>query len=159
MTIDYLADRREFVPTLAEWLHREWGHLRAGSTVADRIGWIERSSGHGEIPTAFVAAAGDQVLGCAMLIEQDMSTRPELSPWLAGVYVSREHRRRGIGAALIERVVGEARSLGEQRLYLYTPGPGTLYSRLGWSVVERTVYPPLWGEQEITIMELSTNAP
>ncbi len=159
MTIEYLADRREFVPILAQGLFREWGHLRAGDTVEDQAARIQRSCGHREIPTAFVAAAGEQVLGCAMLVEHDMSTRPELSPWLAGVFVPRDHRRRGIGTALVERVVLEARALGESRLYLYTPGPGTLYSRLGWSVVERTYYRPLWEEQELTIMELATTAP
>jgi hypothetical protein len=31
-----------------------------------------------------------------------------------------------------------------------------LYLRLGWSVVESTFYRELWGEQELTIMELAT---
>ena len=94
-----------------------------------------------------------------MLVENDMTTRPELSPWLAGVFVPPELRGRGIGAALVERVVHEAGALGVPRLFLYIPGPGTLYRRLGWSVVERTLYRPLWGDQEVTIMELATNAP
>jgi GNAT superfamily N-acetyltransferase len=97
-----------------------------------------------------------QPVGCASLVEHDMLTRPELSPWLAGVFVPREHRRRGIGAALVERVVQEARSLGVQRLYLYTPGFGALYLRLGWSVLERTFYRELWGNTEVTIMEFTT---
>jgi GNAT superfamily N-acetyltransferase len=82
----------------------------------------------------------------------------DLTPWLAGVFVAPEHRSHGIGAALVERVVQEARALGILRLYLYTSGSGALYLRLGWSVVERTFYRELWGEQEITIMELPTHA-
>src|SRR5712691_7502498 len=82
-----------------------------------------------------------------------MATRPELSPWLSGVFVAPEHRRRGIGAALVERVVQEARALGIPLLYLYTPGSGSLYLRLGWSVMEHTFYRELWGDQEVTIME------
>jgi len=69
------------------------------------------------------------------------------------VFVPSEYRRRGIGATLVGRVVQEARSLGVPRLYLYTPGSGELYLRLGWSVVERTFYRELWGETEVTIME------
>jgi GNAT superfamily N-acetyltransferase len=83
----------------------------------------------------------------------------ELSPWLSGVFVAPEHRGRDIGAGLVERVVQEARALGIARLYLYTPGSGALYLRLGWSVMERTFYRQLWGDQEITIMEIATNAP
>jgi GNAT superfamily N-acetyltransferase len=156
MTIEYLADHREFITTVAHWLHDEWGYLRPNETVDDRVERVERTCGHRQIPTTLVAVDGDQAVGCASLIEHDMLTRPELSPWLAGVFVPREHRRRGIGAALVERVVTEARSLGVPRLYLYTPGSGALYRRLGWSVVERTFYRELWGETEVTIMEFFT---
>ena len=156
MTIEYLADRREFVTTVAQWLHDEWGHLRPTETVNDRVARVERACGHHQIPTSFVAVDGQQPLGCASLIEHDMLTHPELSPWLAGVFVPRQHRRRGIGTALVERVVQEARALEVSRLYLYTPGTGALYRGLGWSVVERTFYRELWGETEVTIMESFT---
>jgi hypothetical protein len=60
---------------------------------------------------------------------------------------------------LVERVVQEAGALGIPRLYLYTPGSGALYRTLGWSVLEHTFYRELWGDQPVTIMELTTNAP
>jgi GNAT superfamily N-acetyltransferase len=88
-----------------------------------------------------------------------MVTRPELSPWLSDLFVVPEHRRRGVGAVLVGRVVLEARVLRSRRLYLYTLGSGALYLRLGWSVMERTFYRELWGEQKVTIMELATHAP
>jgi len=156
MTIEYLADHREFITTIAQWLHDEWGYLRPNETVDNRIARVERACGHRQIPTTLVAVDGDEPVGCASLIERDMLTRSELSPWLAGVFVPGEHRRRGIGAALVGGGVAEARSLGVPRLYLYTPGSGTLYLRLGWSVVEHTFYRELWGETEVTIMELFT---
>ena len=118
MTVEYLADRREFIPTVARWHYTEWGHLRPGETVEDRAVRVERDCGHCEIPTTFVALAGDQCLGSASLVACDMDIRPTLTPWLSGVFVAPEHRRRGIGAALVERVVQEARALGKPRLYL-----------------------------------------
>ena len=156
MTIEYLADRREFITTVARWLYEEWGHLRSHETIDDRVKRVDRACGHQQIPTTFVAIQDNKPVGIASLVKHDILTRPELSPWLAGVFVPREHRRRGIGAALVERVVAEARSLGVPRLYLYTPGSGILYLRLGWSVVERTFYRELWGETEVTIMEFLT---
>jgi len=121
VTVEYLADRREFIPTVARWHHTEWGHLRPGETVEDRAVRVERDCGHREIPTTFVALAGHQCLGSASLVACDMDIRPALTPWLSGVFVAPEHRRRGIGAALVERVVQETRALGRPRLYLYTP--------------------------------------
>ena len=128
MTIDYLADRREFIPMLARWLHAEWGRLRPTETVAARTARLEGACGHRQVPTAFVAVNdnaddGDpQPLGCASLVACDLATRAELSPWLAGVFVVPAHRGRGVGAALVGRVIEETRILGFPHLYLYTPG-------------------------------------
>jgi len=159
VTVEYLADRREFIPIVARWHHTEWGHLRPGETVEDRAVRVERDCGHREVPTTFVALAGDQCLGSASLVACDMDIRPTLTPWLSGVFVAPEYCRRGVGATLVERVVQEARALGQSRLYLYTPCSGALYLRLGWWVAERTFYSELWGEQEITIMEFAIHAP
>src|ERR1700678_2505857 len=105
---------------LAVWHRREWGHLRPDETVEMRAGKLRGWSGRGQVPSVMVAAADDTLLGSAMLIAHDMDTRPQWSPWLAGVVVAPEHRRQGIGAALIERVIAEARTLGYPTLYLYT---------------------------------------
>ena len=157
MTVEYLADRREFIPTVGRWHYTEWDHLRPGETVEDRAVRVERDCGHCEIPTTFVALAGHQCLGSASLVACDMDIRPTLTPWLSGVFVAPAHR--GIGAALVERVVQEAQALGKPCLYLYTPGSGALYLRLGWWVAERTFYRELWGEQEVTIMEFAIHVP
>jgi predicted N-acetyltransferase YhbS len=87
-----------------------------------------------------VACADNTLLGSAMLVAHDMNTRPQWSPWLAGVVVAPEHRRRGIGAALVERVITEARALGFLTLYLYTFSTAQYYTRLGWRFIERTTY-------------------
>jgi hypothetical protein len=36
LKIEYLADHPEFVPTLAAWHRREWGHLRPDETLEMR---------------------------------------------------------------------------------------------------------------------------
>ena len=140
MKIEYLADRPEFVPILAVWHRREWGHFRSDETVEMRaaklIGW----SGRGQVPSVMVAWEDETLLGSAMLVAHDMETRPQWSPWLAGVVVAPEHRRRGIGASLVKRVITEARALGFPVLYLYTFSTEHYYSRLGWRFMERATY-------------------
>jgi N-acetylglutamate synthase-like GNAT family acetyltransferase len=69
-----------------------------------------------------------------------MDIRLDLSPWLASVLVMRGYRRQGIGSALTERVVEEARVLGVHTLYLYTYDQEQFYSRRGWSVLDRIEY-------------------
>ena len=75
-----------------------------------------------------------------MLVAHDMETHPELTPWLAGVYVPAEFRHKGYGSALVDRVVSEAATLGIPELYLYTASAHDLYARLGWSLLERDDY-------------------
>ena len=101
---------------------------------------LRAACGREEIPTIFVAISDGALLGSAMLIDHDMDTRMELSPWLAGVFVAPDHRGRGIASALVRRVVECAATLGITRLYLYTPSAERLYSQLGWSPLERTSY-------------------
>jgi GNAT superfamily N-acetyltransferase len=140
MQIGYLADHQDFILPLAEWHHREWAYLRPGDSVEARIARLREACGHCQIPTVMVAFTGNTLLGSAMLVQNDMDMRMELSPWLAGVFVTPDHRRHGIGTTLVRRIVDEARSLGVQRLYLYTPNTEQFYNRLGWSVMERTHY-------------------
>ena len=138
--IEYLADRPEFVSTLATWHRREWGYLRPDETLEIRTARIRERAGRRQVPTVLVASDGDILLGAAMLVKHDMESRLRLFPWLAGVVVAPEHRRRGIGASLVERAVSEARALGFPMLYLYTFGDGRYYTRLGWRFIERSTY-------------------
>jgi GNAT superfamily N-acetyltransferase len=140
MRIDYLADHPEFLPMLAQWHHDKWGYTRPGESAEARAARMKPLCGHEEIPTVFVAFSGSTLFGSAMLIANDMDTRKELTPWLAGVFVAPERRRQGIGSVLIERVVECAAKLGVATLYLYTPDAERLYARLGWRPVERTPY-------------------
>ena len=74
--IDLLADRPEFVPTLAEWHFREWAYLRPGDSVANRIRLLRERSGRRELPITFIASSGAELLGSAMLMHHEMDIRP-----------------------------------------------------------------------------------
>ncbi len=140
MRIDYLADHEEFIPLLAQWHHREWAYLRPGDSLEARTERLRECCGHREIPSVVIAFTDGVLIGSAILVEHDMDTRMDLSPWLAGVFVAPDHRRQGVGAALVQRIVDEATVLGVQKLYLYTPGGEHFYARFGWLLVERTRY-------------------
>ncbi|MCI0529440.1 MAG: GNAT family N-acetyltransferase, partial [Nitrospira sp.] len=126
--------------TLAQWHHAEWSSLNPGDSVGRRIARLQSQKGRRQIPTTFIALRGETLLGSASLIAHDMDTRMGFSPWLASVYVAPEYRRSGVGSALVQRVVEEARALGVKLLYLFTTNKESFYARLGWSVLERTEY-------------------
>lgn len=138
--VDYLADHMAFIPTVAEWHHHEWGHLAPGSSLDQHITQVTQTCTRDAIPLTFVAVAGHIPVGCASLIHHDLTTRMELSPWLASVYVAPEYRRQGIGSRLVRQATEKARELRVERLYLITPDQESFYRRLGWSTVGWTHY-------------------
>ncbi len=140
MKIEYLADRSDYLETLARWHDEEWHHLNPGDTIEKRQARMRGHLAKRQIPTTFVAFEGDTLLGSACLLADDMHQYRDLTPWLASVFVAAEHRGGGVGSALVGRVVEEAQALGVETLYLYTPDRERFYARMGWSVLERTEY-------------------
>ena len=54
--------------------------------------------------------------------------------YLMNIYVRPRFRRRGIGAAIVRRLVAEARNRGIEKTYLETSGSGrNLYRSLGFA--------------------------
>lgn len=148
MDIGYLADHEAFIPELAQLHFSEWGHYRPGDTVEERIERLRGCCGKGDIPLVVVGLLGSVLCGSAMLVAHDMESRPELTPWLAGVYVKPPFRRSGYAASLISRIEAEARAMGIPRLFLYTKDSESLYIRLGWSGTERCQYKGI----DVTVM-------
>ena len=140
MLIEYLSDRVDLLPELAKLHLAEWGHLSPGQTLEDRIAALSGCLRKAEIPTAVVATHGDQLIGSALLVENDMSTRKELTPWLAGVLVKPQNRKSGVATALIQRIETEASAMSVPRLYLYTDKGSGFYSRRGWRELECCEY-------------------
>jgi GNAT superfamily N-acetyltransferase len=137
--IEYLADYPEHIPVLAQWHYAQWAYLDVGVSAAQRAA-VLRKHGRDTVPMTLVALSGDTLLGSASLIQHDMDTRMDLSPWLASVYVDPPYRERGIGSALVEAIVDWAERLGFSALYLFTPDRAPFYERLGWHILEHTIY-------------------
>ena len=140
MEFVYLADHSAFLPVIAAWHHDEWAYIRPGDTVERRQKRLAAECGRQQIPTTLVALKDGTPVGSISLIAEDMDSHPHLTPWLASLYVAKEHRRQGIGAALVRRVIEEAKSLRVPRLYLYTPSEERFYRGLGWRTLEQTSY-------------------
>ena len=108
---------------------------------------IEESR-QGGLPCAWVAFADQEPVGSVSLVECNMDTRKDLTPWLSALFVVPAHRGGGIGAALVKRCEREAALAGANRLYLYTERAVEYYRRLGWEVMFAEVYE----EKPVTIM-------
>jgi GNAT superfamily N-acetyltransferase len=140
ITIEHLADHTDTIPQLARWLLAEWGHLLPRENRATIATIFGGRTHRDRVPQTFVAMDGSQPVGMASLEAHDMVTRPELSPWLSGVYVLPEYRGHGVGSALVEAVVAATASLDFETLYLFTPDRMSFYQRMGWQEMEKVRY-------------------
>jgi predicted N-acetyltransferase YhbS len=148
MRITYLADRPDLAAQLVPGLLEHWSYVFPHQTAAERAAKFKTHLNREELPIAWIAYEGDTALGTAALRKSDLEGREELGPWLGGVFVPLPHRGRGIASALCQVVEGKAHNQGVSRLYLFTHGQESLYARLGWSPMERT----LWHGHECSIM-------
>jgi GNAT superfamily N-acetyltransferase len=89
---------------------------------------------------ALVAKADGEPIGTCLLVESEIEPNHDVSPWLAGLFVVPEHRRKGAGAALVRAIEDQARQREFSRLHLYTTDAVRFYTRLGWVVLDRTIW-------------------
>jgi GNAT superfamily N-acetyltransferase len=140
LSIEYLADYPQFLPTVAAWDFGEWGHHAPTKTVQDYEAGFRNRLNRNTIPLTVIGLWDGIPAGMSSIFDQDMDIHPELTPWLAAVYVAADHRSLGIGSKLVGAIEEIASHLRIARLYLWTPDKEHFYSRLGWSVLERPVY-------------------
>jgi GNAT superfamily N-acetyltransferase len=86
---------------------------------------------------ALVAEQGGRLAGTCLFVREEIDPLHDVSPWLAGLVVAPEFRGQGIGRLLVQAVEAHARTVGCERLHLYTSSAEGLYASLGWQVVER----------------------
>ena len=147
----HLADRPDLAAVAARWTWdaywRDGGYTL--EAVHDRIRAGTARSG---MPQTFVALVDGTPAATASLSAEDMPERPELTPWLAGVYTDPAFRGRNLASLLVRRVEQAAREAGHQALWLYTSKAEPLYSRLGWETVERVARP---GKPPVPVMRIA----
>ena len=137
LTIDFLEYHPQHLLTVARWIHDEWTHVTdpdLQSQVRVTQGWLH----HDRIPLCLVALEGERCVGTVSIFVDDLHSRQDLTPWLAALYVDAAYRNRGIGGALIERLLEVARGLGIRRLYLHTETASEYYRKKGWRFLFRT---------------------
>jgi GNAT superfamily N-acetyltransferase len=131
-TIVAVSDRPELAPVVATWLIAEFGYP-GGRTVEELTARIlEPPTGPEE---SFVLFDQDRPVGTASLAHDDLASRRDLTPWLAGVFVEPAYRGRGYATLLVRQVEAFASASSVPVLWLYTWTAESLYATLGWKRV------------------------
>ncbi len=129
-----LADHPGLLADLAASYEREWPHWYGihGDATSD----LKERSRRSGLPICLIAMEQEQVVGALALAEHAISTHPNLTPCVIGLWVDAARRRRGIGAHLLKAASAHAREAGFEGLYSATSVACRLFLRGGWSKID-----------------------
>ena len=140
--VKYLKDCQDTIPTWTDCFWREWQSIyqATGRTQQDVQASIAERTNTDGLPLAVVAFVKDVAVGTGCLKTNDFTARPDLCPWVAGIYVIPDYRRRGVASIILQRLEQESVNLGYPCCFLWTASAELLYFKHGWEVVERVDY-------------------
>ena len=125
-----VSDRPDLAPLVARWRVEAFFSDLGGYTVEQMTALI-LAPPPGPTET-FVLFDQGQPVATVGVVRSDLDARPDLSPWLAGLFVLPGFRRRGHAAVLVRRAEAFARAASVPVLWLYTLRAEPFYARLGW---------------------------
>lgn len=135
-----LRQRRQHADAVADRIWKAfWRHHGTPfEQIRDGLGaLLKNESG---APFALVAEIDNQPCGNALVIDNDEPATPDLTPWLAALWVDEAVRGHGIARALLDEAARRCAPLGVPRLYLVSqPVLRDFYARHGWHVLEDEV--------------------
>jgi GNAT superfamily N-acetyltransferase len=103
-----------------------------------------------------IATVSGTLMGSVNLLTNDMTIRPQFTPWMGQLFVLDNQRSLGIGTALIDAAASYVQQLGYCQLFLFTSGTlPQFYRNRGWIDVENVAY---FGKLR-TVMRLEINVP
>lgn len=151
MRIERLSSHR-YLNAIAILLHHEWGELSPWASLSEIEKRLAKQLDAPGAPFTLVALGdGDVLLGTASIKLFELPEHQDKMYWLGEVCVRASLRGQGIGTALIRACIVEGRRLRLPTLYLYTPDQQSLYSRLGWEILQNTAV----NGESVSIMRLT----
>ena len=129
------ADRPDLISTVAIWLwHESWQRL--GYSLAETEAELATYRAILGPPQTFVLLVDNQPVGTASLTAHDLDARPDLTPWLADVFVIPEARGRGYVRDLLLAFDNACVASGIATAWLYTNTAERIYAKAGWQAVD-----------------------
>jgi predicted N-acetyltransferase YhbS len=138
--IDYLADHPEWIHLIA-FLHQ----LEMRKPSERNFDWSIQQFSHRanreSLPMALVAVEDTIPVGSVTLLEHQLHTHSNLTPWVASLFVLEQYRGVGVGDRLMREAELLAASMGHKSIYLFTHTAQLYYENRGWKIID-AVEPP-----------------
>lgn len=140
LTIGFLADFPDTIPTLAQWFRDQWPDYYAAWSQAKLEQDFLEDTGRDRLPIRLVAFVANELAGTIILREHANAEISESQPELGGLYVVESHRGQGIGTALVRTGMKLALDQGYEAVYATTVVAAGILERLGWEFIKTVVH-------------------
>lgn len=139
ITIGFLADYPDTIPTLAKWFRNQWPDYYADMSQAEMEQDFLSDAFRDRLPSRLIAFESGKLVGTIILREQT-ETLPEFQPELGGLYVIESHRGQGIGTELIRAGMKLALDQGYETVFATTVVAAGILERLGWEFIKKVIH-------------------
>ena len=139
ITIGFLVDYPDTIPTLAKWFRAQWPDYYADLSQDELEQDFLEDASRDRLPIRLVAFASHELAGTIILRQHGTETLPEFQPELGGLYVVASHRGQGIATELVRAGMQVAREHGYTSVYATTVAAAGILERLGWEFLHTVV--------------------
>lgn len=140
ITIGFLADYPNTIPTLATWFRAQWPDYFAGWSPEEMVQDFREDCSRDRLPIRLVAFVSDELAGTIILREQGSEMLSEYQPELGGLYVAAAQRGHGVGTELVRAGMALALAQGYETVFATTVAAANILERLGWEFIKTVVY-------------------
>jgi GNAT superfamily N-acetyltransferase len=141
ITIDFLADHLDTIPTLAKWFRNQWSDYYANWSDEEMMQDFLEDVSRNCLPSRLVAFESNELVGTIILREGEAETLPEIQPELGGLYVVESYRGHGIGTELVRAGMKLAQDQGYSTISATTVKAAGILESLGWEFIKTVQYP------------------
>ena len=139
ITIGFLADYRDAIPTLIRWFREQWPVYHADMSQTEMEQDFLEDASRDRLPIRLVAFESNELVGTIILRDQNEKLA-EFQPELGGLYVLESHRGHGIATELVRAGMQLALNQGYETVFATTIAATGILERLGWEFIKTLTF-------------------
>lgn len=136
--ITYLAEQPEVIQLLVGWFFQEWPDYFEGQTIFEMAIAFSEACKTSELDMALIAVTPDNRLAGVVTLSATgpMDYQGDNWPWIKGLFVNPMFRGQGIGKALLQAAIEQARRLKFPSVFAGSLAMADILENAGFAHIE-----------------------
>src|SRR5260370_35949115 len=118
LSVQPLEPKSPWLTQIAADQFEYWGPLTGYSSRSLYEAFLEQAVQSAALPRVLIASVRGTLLGSVNLVMNEMTIRPQFTPWMGQLFVAESQRSLGVGAALLDAAASYVEQLGYRHRFL-----------------------------------------